>query len=159
MGDPMGRHTTTVSTSVHSMHDPDTLSSVSIDSLRAHLHLINQKIDNVQKEFIKLKEGVREGNDNIDGSPFVLEGCYCRFHRDYGHDTEECYDLKNQIEDLIRRDHPNWYVRKPREPPLHPKGRIEKHINIIVRGPATSNDCSSTQKAYVQTEMQKRLKQ
>ncbi|RRT51354.1 hypothetical protein B296_00010441 [Ensete ventricosum] len=73
MGDPMGRHTTTVSTSVHSMPDPDTLSSVSIDSLRAHLRLINQKIDNVQKEFIKLKEGVREGNDNIDGSPFVLE--------------------------------------------------------------------------------------
>ncbi|RZR91243.1 hypothetical protein BHM03_00019329 [Ensete ventricosum] len=128
MGDPMGRHTTTVSTSVHSMPDPDTLSSVSIDSLRAHLRLINQKIDNVQKEFIKLKEG----------------GCYCRFHRDYGHDTEECYDLKNQIEDLIRRDHPNRYVRKPRESSLHPKGRIEKHINIIVRGPTTSSDYSST---------------
>ena len=27
---------------------------------------------------------------------------YCRFHCDHGHDTADCYDLKQQIEALIR---------------------------------------------------------
>ncbi|XP_059627710.1 uncharacterized protein LOC132270548 [Cornus florida] len=28
---------------------------------------------------------------------------YCRFHRDHGHNTEDCFDLKNQIENLVHK--------------------------------------------------------
>jgi len=27
---------------------------------------------------------------------------YCRFHKDHEHDTNKCYDLKQQVENLIR---------------------------------------------------------
>ncbi|RRT51735.1 hypothetical protein B296_00032268 [Ensete ventricosum] len=39
---------------------------------------------------------------------------YYRFHRDYGHNTEECNDLKNQIEDLIRQGHLHRFIRDQR---------------------------------------------
>ncbi|RWV83798.1 hypothetical protein GW17_00054548 [Ensete ventricosum] len=83
-------------------------------------------------------------------------GHYCRFHRDYGHDTKECYDLKNQIEYLIHRGHLDRYMRKPREPSLCPKGPMERQIDMIVGGPAVGGDSSSARKAYARLEVQKR---
>ena len=35
---------------------------------------------------------------------------YCRFHKDVGHDTDECRQLKDEIEFLIRKGRLNKYT-------------------------------------------------
>ncbi|RZS16869.1 hypothetical protein BHM03_00048936 [Ensete ventricosum] len=63
---------------------------------------------------------------------------YYRFHREYGHDTEECRDLQYQIEDLIRRGH------------------LRRYIDVIFGGPASGGNNSSTRKAYTRSEAGRR---
>ncbi|RWW07836.1 hypothetical protein BHE74_00024112 [Ensete ventricosum] len=82
--------------------------------------------------------------------------CYYRFYRNYGHDTKECYDLKNQIENLMCCDHLDRYIRKPREPSLRPKGPVERQVDVIVGGPTMGGVSSSVRKAYALAEVLKR---
>ena len=44
---------------------------------------------------------------------------YCRFHCDHGHNTANCYDLKQQIEALIRQGKLQRFVNKERADPPH----------------------------------------
>ncbi|RZS15600.1 hypothetical protein BHM03_00047461 [Ensete ventricosum] len=90
---------------------------------------------------------------------------YCHFHREHGHDTRECRDLQNQIEELMWHGHLRRSVRNqsslpdnrpPRDPSPRPKGSVEKQINIIIGGPASGGNSSSACKAYVRTEVGKR---
>ena len=48
-------------------------------------------------------EGALTFPDKLKGDPNKRSrDKYCCFHRDYGHDIADCYDLKQQIEALIR---------------------------------------------------------
>ncbi|GFY85849.1 hypothetical protein Acr_04g0005870 [Actinidia rufa] len=45
---------------------------------------------------------------------------YCEFHRDHGHNTEDCFQLKEQIVDLIKRGYLRKYITD-RPPPDSPE--------------------------------------
>ena len=49
----------------------------------------------------------------LHSSPNVRDkNKYCRFHEDHGHNTEDCRDLKEQVEELIRKGRLQKYVKK-----------------------------------------------
>ena len=46
----------------------------------------------------------------------MMKSKYCWFHRDHGHDTDECYDFKQQIEVFLRQGKlKNFVGQKHRE--------------------------------------------
>ena len=79
---------------------------------------------------------------------------YCHFHRDHGHDTNECFDLKQQIENLIRQGKlRNFLGRDYKDEKL--KAKVEEssrppleEIRMIIRGGSTGQ-LSRSRKTYL----------
>ena len=79
---------------------------------------------------------------------------YCHFHRDHGHDMDECFDLKQQVENLIKqgklksflgRDHKDEKLKgKAEESSRPPLGEIR----VIIGGSSTGQS-SKSKKAYL----------
>ena len=67
---------------------------------------------------------------------------YYHFHRDHGHDTDECYDLKQQIETLIKQGKLKNFLGRDHKDERQPmKGKAEEparqplgEIRIIAGG-------------------------
>ncbi|CAA0833368.1 Unknown protein, partial [Striga hermonthica] len=65
----------------------------------------------------------REIHDNVvrwpktrkDGPTRLKSNLYCRFHKDYGHNTDDCRHLKDEIERLIKAGHLKEFIYKDRE--------------------------------------------
>lgn len=51
---------------------------------------------------------------------------YCLFDHDYDHDTKECHELRNQIEELICRGYLKCYIKKLWLSPPCPHGLVAK---------------------------------
>ena len=84
---------------------------------------------------------------------------YCRFHHDHGHDTADCYDLKQQIEALTREGKLQKFVSKertdahtreqaPRRENEHPRPPIGD-IRMIVGGTTTTGSSKKARKTYL----------
>ncbi|RWW70345.1 hypothetical protein BHE74_00021972 [Ensete ventricosum] len=74
------------------------------------------------KIFLQIKERglLMEPNQMKTPHEHRDQSKYCQFYQDYGHDIEECHDLRNQIEELIYRGHLGCYIRRLHEPSPHP---------------------------------------
>ncbi|CAA0834278.1 Unknown protein, partial [Striga hermonthica] len=108
---------------------------------------------------------VRWPRTRKDGPTEPKSDLYCRFHKDYDHNTGECRHLKNKIERLIKAGHLKEFIYKDRERTSrrrerskspHKRARTpEKEelpqkrgvIHMIFGGP-TDGDSNRARKAY-----------
>ena len=79
---------------------------------------------------------------------------YCRFYRDHGHDTDECFDLKQQIENFIRQRKLKNFLRQDHKDEKL-KGKMEEssrpllgEIRVII-GASSTGQSSKSKKAYL----------
>jgi hypothetical protein len=90
---------------------------------------------------------------------------YCRFHNDVGHDTDDCRQLKDEIEFLIRRGKLSHFTKSEdhgrqrreydrsdddRDRNPQPRGPV---INMISGGPTAARTTENSRKAYAKEVM------
>ena len=123
----------------------------------------------VDKIFTQIKdEHYLKWPKPLHSSPNVRDkNKYCRFHKDHGHNTEDCRDLKEQIEELIQKGKLQKYVKKGEyskfrddnkiqhesfsqddDRPSQPPHKVIGEINTITGGPFSGESFKSLKKAY-----------
>ena len=83
---------------------------------------------------------------------------YYRFYQNHGHDTSECYDLKQQIEALIKQGKLQQFVRGGENPPRDPEPNRQaeerlraplSEIRVIVGGNTIAGSSKKAKKTYL----------
>ena len=79
---------------------------------------------------------------------------YCRFHRDHGYDTDECFDLKQQIENLIRQGKlRNFLGRDHKDEKLKAKVKESSQPSLgelrMILGGDSTGQSSRSRKTYL----------
>ncbi|KAL2517102.1 Transposon Ty3-I Gag-Pol polyprotein [Abeliophyllum distichum] len=110
------------------------------------IHILNTSLENVLMQ--------TKGNDILKkpvpmrvNSFEMNQRKYCKYHRSVGHDTDDCRDLKGEIESLIRRGHLKEFLARParevelppprnqvRLPPPSPPQQGRGKIHMIAEG-------------------------
>ncbi|XP_058106332.1 uncharacterized protein LOC131249544 [Magnolia sinica] len=77
---------------------------------------------------------------------------YCRFHRDHGHNTSDCVDLKDEIKTLIHKGHLRRYTKEERLAQKEERSSkaVEEPIEIrtIYGGSSSGGDLNRARKAH-----------
>ena len=86
---------------------------------------------------------------------------YCEFHRDHGHRTNDCIQLRKEIEYLIRREHLRRYVasegQEQAQPPPPCRLTSAQHqpplgeIHVISEGFVGGGESNSARKAHLRS--------
>ncbi|XP_060968457.1 uncharacterized protein LOC133036008 [Cannabis sativa] len=83
---------------------------------------------------------------------------FCRFHGDYGHDTNECNNLKREIEFLIRKN--NLHVQKYVKADQNQRANnnqdllpppVDGHLQIIIGDPHIAGNSGKARERYART--------
>ena len=77
---------------------------------------------------------------------------FCRYHKDHGHETNDCWKLKEEIEKLIQRGQLRQYVDKNKPATQEPKGKgkdLANEIFMIEGGSSFSGDSNRSRKAHI----------
>nr|XP_023882390.1 uncharacterized protein LOC111994741 [Quercus suber] len=104
-------------------------------------------------------EGALTFPDKLKGDPNKRSrDKYCCFHHDHSHDIAKCYDLKQQIEALIRQGKLQRFVSKERmDPPQEQAPQRENKcprppigdIRMIVGGTTVTRSSKKARKTYL----------
>ncbi|XP_027090458.2 uncharacterized protein [Coffea arabica] len=113
-----------------------------LNSSRSHILAVMRQnhLDRVPPEILGRRE---KRNPNL----------YCAYHRDVGHETENCNDLKKEIENLIRQG----YLKEDQRPPRDGFPGYDPNIAGVINtsgGPTGGDNQNSRKRTYRQAGLE-----